>query len=159
MVMSDKAFVLVALAGGLSAGVYAGWSGLLANIMMPAGYTQDEVAWIGMASPLAAMVGGVAVGKIAGLLRTRHKFLTVTLFILTIVSFGLFMLAVRLELSGIVKFRTSANGLAYSCFSLSPWIDAGYGLYIPLVDVFDYSLFNIRLRLECNNSNRDGNVR
>jgi cyanate permease len=107
-VMMDKAFVLVALAGGISSGIYVGWSGHLASILMPIGYSQNDVAWIGMFSPLAAMIGGVAVGKIAGLLRNRHKFLIVTLFILTMVAFALFMLAVRFMLQSDL-FRTSAN--------------------------------------------------
>jgi cyanate permease len=94
-ILKNKEFILVALSAGISAGVYVGWSGLLSAIMMPNGYTQDQVSWIGMTSPLAAMVGGVAIGKIAGMLRNKHRGLSLSLYAVTIASFGLFMLSVR----------------------------------------------------------------
>ena len=58
-------FVVLALCYGVPQGTYSGWSGVLDPILAPLHFSQSTVNWLGFASTVGAVVGGVAFGSIA----------------------------------------------------------------------------------------------
>ena len=62
---ANRSFVLVAVAGGVTNGVFNGWSGLLSVIMGPLGYSDAESGWFGFAVTIACISGGIASGRLA----------------------------------------------------------------------------------------------
>ena len=57
---------------GITSGTFGGWSGVLDVILDPLGYSQSVAAWLGFASTMVSIVGGIAAGYYADrmLLRT-----------------------------------------------------------------------------------------
>jgi FLVCR family MFS transporter len=62
---ANRSFVLVAVAGGVTNGVFNGWSGLLSVIMNPLGYSDTQSGWFGFAVTIACISGGIASGRLA----------------------------------------------------------------------------------------------
>jgi predicted MFS family arabinose efflux permease len=72
-------FVVIALAYGLSLGTYSGWSGVLDPILAPLKFSQTTVNWLGFASTVGCVIGGVAFGNIGDHVK-RVKLVLIFLF-------------------------------------------------------------------------------
>lgn len=72
----NPSFLLLALSGGISCGVYNAWTGSLDTILPTSIYTPKKAGWLGFASVMAAIVGGTAIGPLVDrvpALQHRHK--------------------------------------------------------------------------------------
>ena len=60
--MRNRHYVVLVLAAGILAGVFAGWQSLFQDILGPLGYSDTQVGWIGFTSGLCGNLASVAVG-------------------------------------------------------------------------------------------------
>lgn len=74
--LANPSFVVLALSGGVICGVYNAWTASLDSILPSALYPPKKAGWLGFASVMAAIVGGVAIGPIVDripMFKHRHK--------------------------------------------------------------------------------------
>lgn len=79
-IMKNLSFVLILVIGGVSAGASGGWLGLLNAILAPLNYTVPEVSGIGIATTVAAIFGGLAMGVICSKFQRKLKLFMAILF-------------------------------------------------------------------------------
>jgi len=86
--MKNPSFILISFSGGLLSGAYGGWQSVLDPILLPLGYSQNDIAWIGFVSIVAGSLGGIVIGKVADVFFVkRFKLLLSIGFVLTLLSF------------------------------------------------------------------------
>eukprot|EP01097_Dermamoeba_algensis_P010364 TRINITY_DN761_c0_g1_i1.p1 TRINITY_DN761_c0_g1~~TRINITY_DN761_c0_g1_i1.p1 ORF type:complete len:363 (-),score=54.50 TRINITY_DN761_c0_g1_i1:906-1994(-) len=69
-------FLLLCLTGGLSAGMFNGWTAMLSSIL---DFDQDTIGWLGFASQTAGIVGGILIGRVTDKFHRKHKIILVVL--------------------------------------------------------------------------------
>jgi MFS transporter, FLVCR family, disrupted in renal carcinoma protein 2 len=84
-------FLVIAIAYGISLGTYSGWSGVLDPILAPLHYSQDTVNWLGFASTVGCVIGGVGFGNLGDRVR-RVKLVIILLFVASFLLIGWFSL-------------------------------------------------------------------
>lgn len=84
-------FLIIAFSYGLALGTYSGWSGVLDPILAPLHYSQSTVNWLGFASTVGCVVGGVGFGNLGDHVR-RVKLVIVLLFLGSALIIGWFSL-------------------------------------------------------------------
>jgi MFS family permease len=57
-------FVILTLSYGVCLGTYSGWSGVLDTILKPLHFGQNTASWLGFASTIGCVVGGVGFGHL-----------------------------------------------------------------------------------------------
>eukprot|EP00298_Acanthocystis_sp_HF-20_P016322 c21450_g6_i5.p1 GENE.c21450_g6_i5~~c21450_g6_i5.p1 ORF type:complete len:453 (+),score=143.33 c21450_g6_i5:498-1856(+) len=57
--------LLLTLPGGVYAGVFNGWSGVISSIIKPLNYTNNDAGWLGFGATIGAILGGLLAGYIA----------------------------------------------------------------------------------------------
>lgn len=62
--------------------------------MLPIGYASSDIAWIGLSTALAAVIGGVIIGKVAGSYPTKLKEIVLILLVVCAVSSTWFVASV-----------------------------------------------------------------
>jgi len=83
--------LVLVLVGGLTAGVYGGWSAMIVSLLGPLGYSQLQAQWLAFASTMMGMFAGLFIGYVHD--RFRHfKILMVGFFIGGCVMFAIFAL-------------------------------------------------------------------
>jgi len=100
ILMARPPFVALTLVWGTTLGLFVGWFALLPQLIGEY-FSPAEIGWIGFASNLAGLVGGIAVGLLADGLQNcvppgwpLHKVLVVALFSLTALCDVAFLLCV-----------------------------------------------------------------
>jgi len=91
-IIVDINFLIIVIAGGLSAGIYGTWSALFDATLSPMGYSQEQSAWLGFISTISGIVGGILIGKFADRWSGHYKWITVFLFVAATGSFAWFAL-------------------------------------------------------------------
>jgi len=91
LLFRNRQFCLICLCYGLGLGIYAGWAGILAPILKPLNYTQDEAAYIGLSMTVLGTLAGLVAGRLADQWK-RFKGLLVFIFAVSSVGFFLFLL-------------------------------------------------------------------
>ena len=84
-------FLVIAFAYGMSFGTYSGWSGVLDPILAPLKFSQTTVNWLGFASSVGCVVGGVGFGNLGDHVK-RVKPVLLMLFLASAVLVGWFTL-------------------------------------------------------------------
>jgi len=88
--LTNRSFLVLAIIAGWQAGMFNAWTGMFDIILSPEGYSDAFSGWLGFASTLAGIVGGIAIG-FAGDTIFKGKF-KLLLFILLIASVALLTL-------------------------------------------------------------------
>jgi MFS family permease len=97
---TNKGFVLLALSGGFMSGSYGGWQSVLEPILLPLGFTDTEVAWIGFYAITAGSAGALILGKLADMFFIKKfKVLLIVGYVLSIASFVFFSASTTKDLS------------------------------------------------------------
>eukprot|EP01119_Soliformovum_irregulare_P010322 TRINITY_DN2538_c0_g1_i3.p1 TRINITY_DN2538_c0_g1~~TRINITY_DN2538_c0_g1_i3.p1 ORF type:complete len:459 (-),score=116.12 TRINITY_DN2538_c0_g1_i3:32-1408(-) len=79
-------FVLFAMIGGVSQGAFSAWSGMFDLILGPLGYSPTFAGWIGFASSIAGIIGGILVGILGDtLFKRKFKWVILVLLFLSTV--------------------------------------------------------------------------
>lgn len=89
--LSNGNFMVLCLTYGVSLGTYSGWSGVLGPILEPLGYSQSTASWVGFASTLGCVVGGIVCGRLGDIM-SRFKGILLFLFLLSTLTFVWFSL-------------------------------------------------------------------
>jgi predicted MFS family arabinose efflux permease len=108
LLLTNPSFMLLSISAGLLSGGYSGWQGVLTPILLPLGYSNEEVNWLGFCSIVIGCIGAVVIGKLTDLFFVKRlKLLLIIGFLVTLVLF--------------VWFSASANP-NISLFSHRFWI-------------------------------------
>ena len=62
---ATPSFVLIAMAGGLTAGTFGAWTSLFDIILKPENYTEQQAGWFAFGQSVAAIVGGLCLAVLA----------------------------------------------------------------------------------------------
>lgn len=84
-------FLVIAFAYGMSFGTYSAWSGVLGPILAPLKFSPSMVNWLGFASSMGCVVGGVAFGNLGDHVK-RVKLVLILLFLASTLIVGWFTL-------------------------------------------------------------------
>jgi hypothetical protein len=88
---------------------------------MPAGYTSNEIAWIGLGTALSAVLGGVVVGRIAGSYPTNLKEIVLILLLICSISSTWFVAAIfKLLPNNLISLMISSGITSFTMNATTP---------------------------------------
>jgi FLVCR family MFS transporter len=88
--INQKSFILLSIIGGWSSGIYSIWSTMFNQILQPLHYSQIFSGWLGFASSVSGIVGGVILGILSDTILKR-KFKIVLIILLSLSSILFFL--------------------------------------------------------------------
>ncbi|XP_056611732.1 solute carrier family 49 member 4 [Triplophysa dalaica] len=128
--LSNRRFLMIALAYSVPTGVVAGWAGVLDMILTPAKVNQVDAGWIGFWSIVGGCVFGVAMARFADSIRGMLKLILVLMFAGASLAATWFTLTC---LSRLTHLPSTKATLYASCILVGIFINSSVPIFLELL--------------------------